>query len=414
MNNDGPRLIETDEGPTLLYRGRYLYNRRSPVSSVLRRIDNVSFSDKTLIIIPSPLLFYGVNELLNSLSGQYHLLCVEPETELMNLSLQFIPQHNIHQDSFSYIRSSDLPQIIRFIENLGLWRFRLVRLLPLNGGYSLNSSFFSDLEKKTGQLISSYWQNRITSIHMGTRWNSNLLANLVYCNRFFFNTCIPVTDKPVCVAGAGESLELSIEMIREVREELYVLAVDTALPALSRFGIAPDGICIVESQHVNLFDFIGALPEQADIFIDATAHPAHFRLFPEKNYSLFCSAYGRNRLLDRLRTAGIVPETIPPLGSVGIVALYIALLYTSGPVFFTGLDFSYTPGKPHSRGTPSHTLILTRTNRFLPPHALTESLKRSQRRCAGQKREYQRHKRYCFSRLQGILHVSPCGSRQSI
>ena len=52
----------------------------------------------------------------------------------------------------------------------------------------------------------------------------------------------------------------------------------------------------------------------------------------------------------------------------------------------TGLDFSYTLGKPHARGAPSHTIKLSRCSRFSPPLAYAETVIRPLVRVAGKER----------------------------
>jgi hypothetical protein len=72
----------------------------------------------------------------------------------------------------------------------------------------------------------------------------------------------------------------------------------------------------------------------------------------------------------------LLPADVPPLGSVGVTALYLASRLTEKSVFFTGLDFAYQPGKPHCRGAPSHTELLLRTTRLFPPLWYVFSLNR--------------------------------------
>jgi hypothetical protein len=69
--------------------------------------------------------------------------------------------------------------------------------------------------------------------------------------------------------------------------------------------------------------------------------------------SFFSSAFTDLCILGRLRETGLIPLTIPPLGSVGVAAVYLSRILTDAPVFFSGLDFSYMPGKTHARGAPS-------------------------------------------------------------
>ena len=105
----------------------------------------------------------------------------------------------------------------------------------------------------------------------------------------------------------------------------------------------------LEGQHANIFDFFGHL--DLPLICDLTGTPTllHQHKGP---VSFILSRFARISLFDRLDEADIQIPGIPPLGSVGIAALHAALMLTPGPVYFTGLDFSFQPGKTHARSTP--------------------------------------------------------------
>jgi hypothetical protein len=50
---------------------------------------------------------------------------------------------------------------------------------------------------------------------------------------------------------------------------------------------------------------------------------------------------------------------------------------TDFPVFLTGLDFSYIPGKPHARGAPSQLLSLSASSRLQPAGYYRNAIERS-------------------------------------
>jgi hypothetical protein len=68
-----------------------------------------------------------------------------------------------------------------------------------------------------------------------------------------------------------------------------------------------------------------------------------------------------------LGAAGLLPTSIPPLGSVGVAALNVALSITKAPVVLAGLDFGYVDGRTHARNTPAHTWLMQKSGRIFPP-----------------------------------------------
>lgn len=375
MTESGPEIVHTENGLAVRYRGRFLYNRKAPRESAVRRTLSAKLQEKTLVFFPSPLLFYGVPELLNHLPDDCHILCVETDQNLMKLSLDYIPGELRGSPNVSILRTESTDELASYLKTLGIRRFRRARLVTAGGGYRLDAETYKRLFDRVQEEIRQFWQNRMTSIHMGHLWLKNLLNNLmegIAVPPIQFNT--PVS-KPVCVIGAGESLEHSVPLLKELRKEFYLLSVDTALPVLEAHEITPDGVCVMESQFANSYDFIGAKSRDAAGFLDLTSYPPLYRFFTGEK-RIFCSRFGGNKLISRLEEAGMLPESVPPLGSVGVTGLYIACRLNTFPVFMTGLDFSYTLGKPHARGAPSHTLLLSRCNRMSPPLAYAETAAR--------------------------------------
>ncbi|MDC7235289.1 MAG: DUF115 domain-containing protein, partial [Spirochaetales bacterium] len=193
--------------------------------------------------------------------------------------------------------------------------------------------------------------NRLTMSRMGPLWMRNFITNLpLLAGKDIAGF---KTDKNIMLCGAGESLEGTIPYIRSHRDSLYLLAVDTAVQHLCRNDLVPDGVVNLEAQFYNLKDFYPVLHSRIDLFSDITAYPASLRQECHNQY-FFASSFQETSLHRKLRALELLPREIPPLGSVGVAALYLAGELTRGTVFITGLDFSYLEGKTHARETPFH------------------------------------------------------------
>jgi len=86
----------------------------------------------------------------------------------------------------------------------------------------------------------------------------NQLHNLQYLEK---NTVVPklakIWDKevPVIIIGAGPSLREDIEVLKEIRNRVYLFAVDSALPFLLQNDIVPDAyICIEADKPMTFFE----------------------------------------------------------------------------------------------------------------------------------------------------------------
>jgi len=377
MTDTIPRLESRPGGLNIYYKGKYLYHEQSPEEHTRIRASSIPLPEKSIVLVPSPLLGYGIKELLKRLSPSSHLLCLEKDQLLMDIALRmFIPQ--IEQDPrVSFIRTDSIPALIEFLEKkIDFTRFRKILLVPLNRGYILYRSFYDEVQKQLLMHLERVHRNRLTTLRLGKRWMTNLFQNLPYLANAFSLEQFRIRRPPV-VVGAGESLEDRFPWIAKVRDAVYLVAVDTALPVLSSLGIRPDLAVSVDSQATNLQDFLSLPYEGIPLAADLTVYPGILRNWKGPLY-LFLTRFESLRWFEDPLVASMLPSMVPPLGSVGNIALYIACTYSdpSLPILCLGMDFHYTPGKPHARGSYTHRVHVSRHHRLDPSPLLESGLNR--------------------------------------
>ena len=395
MNQDEPLLAPAGGGFTIFYHGRHLYSPRAPREGARRAVGQLLRSGEarpgTLLFIPSVGLGYGLPELLRELPAGCHVLCVETDQRLMALaSSPAGPQALPRDPRLTVVRVSAAEGAVHVLRTLGPWRFRRVVPLALCGGYELDRPAYDGMRQALQEELHLFWQNRLTLTRLGRLWARNLLENLAVlpdtaaigipavCGEVAGAGGAPgggpLSGEPLLVAGAGPSLEGSLERIRPLRRRLRLACVDTALPALREAGLKPDLVVVVEAQAVNARDFLGwgeaaagcsALLPGTPLLCDLSSHPSLVRRFlPDVRF--FTSLFAPLALFGRLEGAGLLPCPIPPLGSVGVAAVHLALGLTSGPVLLAGLDFSYPGGRTHARGAPAVLAAQAGCGRLLP------------------------------------------------
>ena len=74
---DKPLLVDTGKGFSIKWRNRFLYSSRDPLNGILRRVESLELQPDTLYLIPSPLLGYGIREILMRLPSRSYILGVE-------------------------------------------------------------------------------------------------------------------------------------------------------------------------------------------------------------------------------------------------------------------------------------------------------------------------------------------------
>ncbi|WP_319561311.1 6-hydroxymethylpterin diphosphokinase MptE-like protein [Marispirochaeta sp.] len=359
-----PRQIDTGSGITLEYQGRLLYSRVDPKSRPLRIARETELKPETLYIIPSPLLLYGIDELINRLPDGSFLLLLEKEKPLEELTREALTRFNIKNASFSFVAYKDPEEIIGYLNDQSLWPFRRVEQLVLSGGYGLHREYYTRVFRTLEETARIAYQDKLTQVYFARRWMKNFFANLLN-----YESPLPYTmlqsDRPVVVAGAGESLENSLEQIISTRDKIFLLAVDTALPFLAAHNQVPDAVVVLESQFINLRDFYGIPTKEIILIADLFSFPRVWRLSWKKKLAFF-SRFSPLRFFEILQKHALEEYTLPPYGSVGVAAVAIASSISRTAVYCSGIDFSYRLGKSHARGTQFLFGELCSSSRVLP------------------------------------------------
>ena len=346
-NSIPPEVLKTDEGYNIFYKKKYLYPEKNPLNRINAKINSLVIKENTLFLIPSPLLFFGVDKLITKLSKNSGLIFIEHDKDLYNL------KENPYKQYYS-INISNTNEAVHFCKDFDFSNYRKIVLLPLNNGYFINRSFYNSILDIFSKSLNTFWKNKMTLISLSSRWYSNIFKNLPL---FFEGSNISglKINGPVFIAGAGETLEKSIPYIRKYRNNLTLIAIDTAVSTLINSNIKPDFILAVESQFYNLYDFYGCRNSGIPLICDISAYPETLRITGGKNYFFF-SEFSGSSFLKYMFNKQLLPMKIPPLGSVGVIAVYISLQLTDSSVIFSGLDFSFIPGKSHSKNSPFITL----------------------------------------------------------
>jgi hypothetical protein len=367
-HDEKPRQLEARRGFSVSYHGKTLLSRIDPVGQGERLAGNAPVMNRTLYFCPSPLYGYGLSRLLNRISGDSAILCVETDERLMALSLTVPGAPWEGNPRLRLVRTADTSALCSFVrETWGSRHFRRVTVLHLSGGWQIDPQVYDTLAGALRQDIAVDWGNAMTLVKLGRRYIRNTIRNLPHILRARPLGDLSFGSIPVLLLGAGPSLDRVLDGLSAVFRNLSgtrpfrIVCVDTALEALKERDIKPDLAVVLESQHWNLRDFIGLGSWEIPGAMDLSALPATAEILET---SLFVTPWAPLRLFDRLEDAGFLPEALPPLGSVGLTAAALVRRLSSGPVILGGLDFAFTADAFHARATPGHRERLWRQTRL--------------------------------------------------
>ncbi|MDR2923144.1 MAG: DUF115 domain-containing protein [Treponema sp.] len=364
------------QGQPFIWKGKTLLSGIDPVRRAERTADAVSVTDRTLYFCPSPLYGYGLERFLERLAANAPnsaLLCIEADTELYELSLKNIDPSLANNQMLritNFCESGALCALVK--QTWGSRAFRRVEPVRFSGGWQLYPELYNSLAESLRMEIATDWSNALTLTMLGRLYIRNALRNLALVPRFPSIERLTFGEEPVLVLGAGPSLDTFLDGLASrfgqalqaaERRAFKIICVDTCLGALRDRNIAPDLAVILESQHWNLRDFTGCRGWNVPAAIDLSALPQSGHMLGGGMF-LFATMWAELTVFQRLKAAGLLPVCVPPLGSVGLTAVEIALRLTRGTIITAGIDFSFTLDKYHARSTPGHRDKLAAHTRF--------------------------------------------------
>ncbi|MGP1440081.1 MAG: 6-hydroxymethylpterin diphosphokinase MptE-like protein [Treponema sp.] len=368
LDVDAPLLVETEAGEhTVQYKGRFLYSKKAPSSSIKSLISSILSFENTLFVFASPVLGYGLSSLISKLPLSSFLAIVECDETLDILFKKNGCQ--LQEKNLQYFHSSNILEIIKKLDEKTSFNFKKCYLIRASGGYALHQDFYNQLFQNLEAGVANFWKNKITLIAMGRLYAKNIFKNAINVlgdeKKRVYALKKNYVDKPIMVLGAGPSLDKSYEFILKNREKLFLLAVDVLLPALSSLAITPDAVLLLEAQYWIEASFLASSNRDITLFTDITSNPHIFNMM-KGNIFLYGSKYANMQFLKDIQDVFSNIPFFDSVGSVGLLAIQIALFISKHetPIFHTGLDFSYEKGFSHSKGSSNCCNLMINNNRF--------------------------------------------------
>jgi len=154
---------------------------------------------------------------------------------------------------------------------------------------------------------------------------------------------------PAVIVAAGPSLDAVLPAIVEHRDQVVLIAVDTAARPLLGAGVQPDIVVALDPSDVNASHLVD-LPECPRTWLvgEGSLDPVAFDHFAGRTCVF--------RVADHhpwpwLRQHGRDRHPLRAWGSVLTTAFDLALQMGCDPIVFTGADLAFSSGRPYARGT---------------------------------------------------------------
>jgi hypothetical protein len=241
--------------------------------------------------------------------------------------------------------------------------YRGIRVIPLRPRIDGEPTPFSAATAAITSALTRVAGDYSVQAHLGARWFSNILRNLPVAEAL--EGPLPAITQ-AAISAAGPSLDLQLPLLAKRRNERFLIATDTSLPALLQAGLEPDAVISIDCQHISYYHFMQGLPRRIPLYLDLASPPVVASRTVDPRF--FSSGHPLVQYVSQYW------RPLPPVdtsgGNVTYAALSLAELLGAEEVELYGADFSYPLGRGYARGTYIHSLFDAQQTRFSPLEAL--------------------------------------------
>ncbi|TGK07434.1 DUF115 domain-containing protein [Leptospira semungkisensis] len=343
-------LIQTNAGlPTLKIGSIYLHSSRDPWTESVRQLAELNKGDEERAF-----LFFGAGlgySIRHALEFD-KIICVwmEPFPEIMRYAFSTY-------DFSGSIKSGKLRVFLPPYEEAAFYEgFKGISGLPVSfiphrGSLQWKKDEYQELRFLAETFFHKKDVNTATLTRFEKVWTGNFLRNLPELAnlepiRELFGICKSKVDVVVC--GAGPSLYLSLQELKEYRENFLLIAVDTALLILQKVGIDPDIVFSVDPQPLNSKYLEGYIGKAKFVFDPTTSYHSLRMPYIEKKQYMTSSPFPWIKLIEEAVPGGL--GSVDFGGSVSTNATSLAEKMEARSILLLGQDLSFPGTQAHCKG----------------------------------------------------------------
>lgn len=258
----------------------------------------------------------------------------------------------------------NLTQLIETTEHINLGNEGLSdsHIFTLPSFTAHNQPYFDDVIRLIERNKTKNQINKATYNKFAKLWTRNSHQNLEFIEKAGkINQLIPDNfSKDFLLVAAGPSLQNILPYVKELKEKMVVVCVETALWALLKQGVQPDFIVLTDPQYWA-YRHIAALTAPESVLVaPLSVHPAVFR-FNCKAKLLCTDMFTVSQFFEK-KTA--VFGDLGAGGSVASSAWNLCYYLGAKNIYIAGLDLSYPEKQTHIKGSSAEQTFHSIANRI--------------------------------------------------
>lgn len=337
---------------TVKLENKWLHSKIDPEREAIKFVESQSISPGDFVVCYGFALGYHLKHLLNIIGQEGFLYIVELNLFILKTALMETDFSDVlKQPNVTLITHTHQLEVAKMFDHYVYWNWDTIaserkKMVIHRASFEMIPSQFDMIKSSLSRIqMEREGDNVFCDII-----RANLIQNipLLRTSPGFSKISLKDPEIPVIVAGAGPSLDLSIEILKRYQDQVFVMAVDSALKPLSRNGIRPDMVISVDPQSKTLDHF----DVEPSFISPVVGYPT---LCPEilQKVPLFIPVIQAKSITETLfgKSLGHWWGETQGGSSVSVIAVDLACQLFRGPVILSGFDFSF----PELKGYASNT-----------------------------------------------------------
>lgn len=194
------------------------------------------------------------------------------------------------------------------------------------------------------------------------RFGSNSRENFKHYDGYIDELRPEFEGKDVIIVAAGPSLDKNVELLRNKKPGIIILAVETVFRKLLKLGIDVDYMIVTDANSRIYSHLAGLEEEQIPMLYLATAYKGYSMNYCGKKYLICQNGYDRAQELAKQKGWHLYETG----GSVSTTALDVCIYLGCKSIAFIGLDLAYTDNLAHATDTSRRAVSETEEMKQVP------------------------------------------------
>jgi len=338
---------------TVEYEGYLLHSKYNPQREAQMFVEK-NIEPYKLNIIFGYGLGYVAQEIKSLKVNSENVLFIEPIPEL---------KHTLSSD-FEVLYTTNLMDIRYKIEQRLSFFDVKINVIHLPNYNHLFLQAYNDLLTMVAEVQNLNLVYENTVYKSSESWQKNNIYSVLYAlKNHSIEKLKDAYNVPVIIASGGPSLSKQLNMLKEIRSSVLLIASGSTVSSLIAEAIEPDYIVTIDGGMKNYERHFKSLNvREAELIFTPSSNYNIQKEFPNREFLVL--HHGEKKLQKYLKEQyDFFAPTFIGGGSVANFALEIAMYITNGPIAIIGQDLAYTNNMTHAENNKNAEKIDIKTRK---------------------------------------------------